>query len=234
MTDRHRADVVLVHGGFLGPWIWEDVVEILRNAGVRAYAVALPSVGTDTASLGSFEDDVQAVHETVDRCDGDVVLCGHSYAGAVITEAAGKAGHISQLLYLAAVVPDAGESLVNLSVDGSAEEPVTIAADGSMTMAADTAVTKLFQDCARVRAWQAARQLRPMNARVGHHPVSTAAWRQLPCTFVRGLYDRMDEMVAPDFWLTASVLELPTGHCPQWSRPDLVANILLDLAATAR
>ncbi|WP_163507237.1 alpha/beta fold hydrolase [Fodinicola acaciae] len=218
----HRADVVLVHGGFLGPWIWEDVAGILRNAGVRAHLVDLPSVG----QLKGFEDDVRAVREAVEQA-GAPVVCGHSYAGAVITEAVREAKH---LVYLTAVVPDVGESLVNLSDDGAAEEPVTVNADGSMTLDPAGAVAMLFHDCARVRAWDAVHRLRPANAATGHHAVTRAAWRELPCTYVRGLYDRLDEVVAPDFWLTADVREIPTGHCPQWSRPDLVANVLLDLA----
>lgn len=217
---RTPADVVLVHGTFLGPWIWEDVVGILHNAGVRAHAVDLPTVG----ARREFADDVAAVRAAVAECERDVVLVGHSYGGCVITEAAERAKH---LVYLTGVVPDLGESMVDLSSGDSAEDQ---AIGEATTIPADVATALLFHDCARVRAAQAVRQLRPANPKARHHAVTRAAWRELPCTYVRGLQDRMDELVAPDFWLTANVTELPTGHCPQWSRPDLVANVLLDLA----
>lgn len=60
-------------------------------------------------------------------------------------------------------------------------------------------------------------------------PVREAAWRQLPSVYVRGSEDRMPEAVAPGFLeQAAQVIELPTGHCPNWSRPDLVAQLLAE------
>jgi pimeloyl-ACP methyl ester carboxylesterase len=62
-------------------------------------------------------------------------------------------------------------------------------------------------------------------------PVTEAAWRQLPSVYVRGSEDRMPEAVASDFLeQTMQVFELPTGHCPNWSRPDLVAQLLAERA----
>lgn len=66
-----------------------------------------------------------------------------------------------------------------------------------------------------------------MNLSGGDQPVREAAWTQLPCIYVRGSEDRMPEAVAPGFLeQTTEVFELPTGHCPNWSRPDLVASLL--------
>jgi hypothetical protein len=62
-------------------------------------------------------------------------------------------------------------------------------------------------------------------------PLREAAWTQLPSIYVRGSEDRMPEAVAPGFLeRTTEVVELPTGHCPNWSRPDLVARLLADRA----
>jgi pimeloyl-ACP methyl ester carboxylesterase len=73
--------VVLVHGAWHGAWCWEKVTPQLDEAGVAWMAVDLP--------FTSFEDDVAATRAAIDSAGGPVVLCGHSYGGAVITEAGG-------------------------------------------------------------------------------------------------------------------------------------------------
>ena len=70
-----------------------------------------------------------------------------------------------------------------------------------------------------------------MNPIVRSQPLTKAAWRDLPSTFVRGSQDRMSEIVTPAFFdRDPEVIALPTGHCPNWSRPDLVAELLLSRA----
>ena len=116
MTDSADGDltVVLVHGGFLGPWIWADVVRELSRDGLRPVCVDLPSCRGTGTKLAGLADDVQAVRAALDGC-ARAVVCGHSYAGLVVTEAA--AGHpaVRHLIYLAAAIPDAGDSLTSLA-----------------------------------------------------------------------------------------------------------------------
>ncbi|MEV0051984.1 hypothetical protein AB0H34_15940 [Saccharopolyspora shandongensis] len=72
--------------------------------------------------------------------------------------------------------------------------------------------------------------LRPSNPVVSGQGVRAAAWREVPTTFVRGVADRMPELVSGSVgWEAVEVVELPTGHCPNWSRPDLVAALLAGL-----
>jgi pimeloyl-ACP methyl ester carboxylesterase len=108
--------VVLVPGGFLGPWVWQEVEAQVQAAGVRTIAVALASVAeTDDASVGGFADDVSAVCAALEEAEPPVVLCGHSYGGAVITQAvAGPHPSVARLVYLAGAAPDAGQSLADL------------------------------------------------------------------------------------------------------------------------
>jgi alpha-beta hydrolase superfamily lysophospholipase len=84
-----RATVVLVHGGFLGAWIWEDVAAALREHGIGTVTLDLPSVATDLGGeVGDFYADARAVRQLLDDAQPPVVVCGHSAGGAVITEAA--------------------------------------------------------------------------------------------------------------------------------------------------
>jgi pimeloyl-ACP methyl ester carboxylesterase len=239
MRDMALGDprIVLVPGGFTGAWMWADVVALLEREGIEALAVELPTIGEDGAG-SDFYADVRAVREVLDRLEPPVVLCGHSYGGAVITQAAsGPHPAVRELVYLTAAVPGAGDSMVSLmsaaaarDADGE-QEGVTARDDGLAFLDREAARRALFNDCEPERAEEGLRRLRPMNLAGADQPVSEAAWTQLPCVYVRGSEDRMPEALAPGFLeRTAAVVELPTGHCPNWSRPDLVAELLADRA----
>jgi pimeloyl-ACP methyl ester carboxylesterase len=104
---------VLVHGGFCGGWVWDDVVDRLAKAGCGARVVdQLPSGGTDPALLGGLRDDTDHVRAMLETIDEPVVLVGHSYGGMVITELADhpKVGHS---VYLTAVWPQRGQALLD-------------------------------------------------------------------------------------------------------------------------
>ena len=228
--------VVLVHGGFLGPWIWTETIEELERQGLRALSVDLPSMRGPDADL---HDDARAVQDLLDGLD-EVVLCGHSYAGMVISQAAaGPHRAVRQLVYLTAAIPDSGDSLATLakrrgdkvgddSGDGEEVEPL---ADGRIALRRDSALASLFHDCSPERAAEAVSLLRPENPVVGTQPVQGTAWRSLPFTYVRGADDRLPELVCDAIAEHPhEVVTLPTGHCPQWSRPDLVAALLARIA----
>jgi pimeloyl-ACP methyl ester carboxylesterase len=231
------ARIVLVPGGFTGAWMWSDVVGSLERDGIVAVAVELPTIGEDSAGADLYAD-AASVRKLLDSLAPPVVLCGHSYGGAVITEAAsGPHPAVRELVYLTAAVPDAGDSMVSLMSGAAAQEPgaeaeaVTVRDDGVAILDRQAARRALFNDCAPDRAEQGLRKLRPTSLAGADQPVREAAWRQLPSVYVRGSEDRMPETVAPRFLeLAAQIIELPTGHCPNWSRPELVARLLAERA----
>ncbi len=230
--------VVLVPGGFIGVWMWSEVVGLLERDGIAAVAVPLTSVGEDGAVLGDLYDDVEALRRSLDQVEPPVLLCGHSYGGTVITEAAaGPHPAVRHLVYLAAAAPDVGESLVSVATaagalgEANSEDPpaeaVTLRSDGTALLKPESARGGLFNDCADDRADQALDQLLPMNVEVNAQPVRAAAWRELPATYVRCSRDQLPELLSPAFSeRVTDVVELPTGHCPHWSQPDLVAELL--------
>ena len=112
------VSVVLVHGGFLGPWSWSDVVGLLERHRIAVYVPELPSMGSDPGAtpLGDFYADAAAVREVLDGLRAPVLVCGHSYGGAVITEAAGGPHPaVAHLVYLTAAVPDINQSMASLA-----------------------------------------------------------------------------------------------------------------------
>lgn len=231
--------VVLVPGGFTGAWMWADVVELLEREHLAAVALELPTIGAGSADA-DFYADARVVREALDQLSPPVLLCGHSYGGAVITEAAaGPHPAVRHLVYLTAAVPDAGDSLASLmqpppddaDETAAASEGVRFRDDGMAELDREQARRALFNDCAPERADAGLDRLQPGSLAAGTQPLNGAAWRQLPATYVRGTEDVMPEAIKPDFFDHGpEVIELPVGHCGNWSRPNLVAELLVKRA----
>src|SRR5256712_9814916 len=98
-----KPTIVLVHGAFADGSSWSKVIPILQRDGYTVIAVQNP--------LTSFAADVETTKRVVDAQTGPVVLVGHSYGGAVITEAAAGGAHVKALVYVAAVAPAVGEPI---------------------------------------------------------------------------------------------------------------------------
>src|SRR5260370_17112337 len=101
-------NVVLVHGGFVDGSGWEGVYKILKRDGYNVSIVQNPTI--------SLEDDVAVTKRILAAQDGPTILVGHSYGGAVITEA-GNHPKVSPLVYIAAFAPDKGESVGSLIIN---------------------------------------------------------------------------------------------------------------------
>jgi pimeloyl-ACP methyl ester carboxylesterase len=122
------STIVLVHGGFVDGSGWEGVYQLLKKDGYRVAVVQHPT--------RSLTDDVAATTRLVHAQDGPVLLVGHSYGGAVITEA-GHDPQVAGLVYIAAFAPDAGESGATLIKDpppGAAVPPILPPQDGYLSL----------------------------------------------------------------------------------------------------
>ncbi|MET0637749.1 MAG: alpha/beta hydrolase [Chitinophagaceae bacterium] len=102
-------NIVIVHGAFADGSGWEEVYNILTKKGYRVTIVQNP--------LSSLEDDVRVTNYAIDRQDGPVLLVGHSYAGVVITQAGGN-DKVKRLVYIAAYIPEVGESGLDVGKSG--------------------------------------------------------------------------------------------------------------------
>jgi len=104
--NNDEPTIVLVHGAWAGPSSWDSVVRRLRDDGFRTV--------TPTLGLTSLPGDVATVDAVLNQTPGKKILVGHSYGGAVISGASAGRSDVSALIYLAAFVPDAGDSLLSL------------------------------------------------------------------------------------------------------------------------
>ena len=225
--------VVLVPGAFAGAWMWQDVAARLTEAGVRTQVLELPTYG-EHAQEKTFADDVACVAQALDGAQS-VVLVAHSYGGAVITAAAaGPHPAVSELVYVAAAAPGDGDSMAAVSAaaaqaagQGEGAPGPVARGDGLLVFPPDIARQALFNDCSEERVQAGLQRLAPQSFAGSDQAIETAAWTQLPSVYVRGAQDMVPRALAPGFLQRcAEVIDLPTGHCPQWSRPELVSDLI--------
>jgi pimeloyl-ACP methyl ester carboxylesterase len=222
--DGRRPTVVLVHGAWHGPWCWDDLRPRLERLGWPTTAPQLASASkTGTEPGPGLYDDAQVLAQHVEAIDGPVMLVGHSYGGAPVTEFAGRGtGQVTHLVYLAAYQPDAGESLYSLH-----GAPVPDDVSGVVPVP-DNPVGTFYNDVSPDVAAAAVRQLVPQTVRSWTETVRTAGWRAIPATY---LLCEKDQALPPalqeDFARRAgSVHRLASGHSPFLSMPGELADLL--------
>ena len=186
-TESQVRNVALVHGAWADGSGWQRAHDILRARGYNVSVVQNP--------LTSLADDVAAVDRILARQDGPTLLVGHSYGGVVITEA-GAAANVVGLVYIAAFVPDVGESVASL-IDGGAPPPLQPSADGFLFFNPVLFPQVFAHDLPTAQgAFLAAAQLPPAGSAFGT-PVSHAAT-------TGGTVSSFSFMPASRYWIALS------------------------------
>lgn len=220
--------VVLVHGAFADGSGWRGVYDDLTSRGYRVAIVQNP--------LTSFEDDVDATLRILARQDGRSILVGHSYGGAVITQA-GVDPSVAGLVYVSALAPDVGESTGDqfAEIPAPAEFVIEAGSDGfgfvnmelfKAGFAGDTDDA----DAAFLRDSQV-----PINMAVFGTRLTQAAWRTKPSWAVVATLDRAIDprlLRAQAKRIGAEITEVEASHVPFLTRPRVVADVI-DAAARA-
>jgi pimeloyl-ACP methyl ester carboxylesterase len=178
-------NVVLVHGGFVDGSGWRGVYEALTADGFNVSIVQ-----NQTLSLDS---DVETTHNVLDQQDGRAILVGHSYGGAVITEA-GTHENVAGLVYVAAFAPDAGESVNTLIAgfpsDGPAP-PILAPVDGFLFLDRDKFASSFAADLPATDAAFMADSQVPWGVEALNGEVTEPAWRSKPSWYLVASDDRM-------------------------------------------
>jgi pimeloyl-ACP methyl ester carboxylesterase len=221
--------VVLVHGGFVDGSGWEGVYNALKKDGYRVSVVQHPTL--------SLEDDAAATKRVIDAQSEPVVLVGHSYGGAVITEA-GNDPNVAALVYIAAFVPDKGES-VNTLIGGFPKDgpqpPILPPQDGFLLLDREKFPDSFAGDVdAELAEFMADSQL-PWGVGALEGTISEAAWGNKPSWYLLTTEDRMIPPPAQREMsgrAGATVEEAAASHSVYVSQPAAVAA-LIDKAAAA-
>jgi pimeloyl-ACP methyl ester carboxylesterase len=237
------ATAVLVHGAWHGAWCFDPVIPLLAARGVAAIAVDLPGHGNDPGPFTDLHGDAARVTAVLDGIEGDTVLLGHSYGGAVVTEA-GVHPSVRHIVYLCALALDAGETCNRAAVDqtkglsyegrpklGAAIKPL---GDGTALIEPELAGQCLYNGVDEHTVSWALAHLCPQPLENLSQEPKAVAWREKPCTYVvcsddMAIHPGLQRILAKR--CTHSV-EWQTSHSPFASHPELVANLVAGLANT--
>ncbi|MGW4779055.1 alpha/beta hydrolase [Streptomyces filamentosus] len=222
-----KPTIVLVHGFWGGAAHWANVVvELHRRGHDRIRAVENP--------LTSLADDAERTRKMIGQADGPVVLVGHSYGGAVITEA-GDLPNVKALVHVAAFAPDAGESPGRLSEEmpPAAFENIAPDSDGYLWIRPEKFRESFAQDLGADEALvMAVTQKAPLGSTFGD-AVTAPAWRAKPSWYQVSTEDRMihpdNERRMAARMNPRKTIELDASHASLASRPREVCD-LIDLA----
>jgi len=226
--------LIFVHGALVrdGAWWWQKTADLLRErTGVESRSVALPSCGETSPGevAGGLVADAAALRRALDEVD-EAVVVGHSYGGTVVAEA-GRHPAVAHLLYISSYLPDVGEA--QAAIMSGERDPVSIAdnGDGTLSVSGYTEATfaaRFLQDADDTSQRQAWQRVTPQSAAAFTTPTSAAGWEGIDSTYLVCGQDRSTSVGLQRLHAgraTRSV-ELPTGHHPFISRPDLVVDQL--------
>jgi pimeloyl-ACP methyl ester carboxylesterase len=215
--------IVLVHGGFVDGSGWEDVYKLLKKDGYSVSVVQNPTL--------TLRDDVAVTRRAIDAQGKPVVLVGHSYGGAVITEA-GNNPNVAALVYIAAFAPDRGESVASLIKDpapGAPVPPILPPKDGFLFLDADKFAASFAADVPKDKAEFMARSQVPWGLEALNGAVTEPAWRKKPSWYLVATDDKMIPPPAQRLMskrAESTVVEVKASHSVYVSKPDAVAALI--------
>jgi pimeloyl-ACP methyl ester carboxylesterase len=219
--------VLLVHGAWADGSSWSKVIPLLEARGLHVVAVQIP--------LTSLADDVAATQRAIALENGPLLLVGHSYAGAVITEA-GNDPKVAGLVYVAAVAPDKGESAFGLiaSVPTPIESELRPDASGFLKLTSTGIAEDFAQDLSREeKAVLDATQI-PISIGAMKAPVTSPAWKSKPSWYIVAEHDRA---ISPQLEaaqaqrIGAITTRVDSCHVVMLSKPSKVADVIFDAAS---
>ena len=229
--------VVFVHGACVqdGTWWWHRTAALLAQRGVVSTAPALPSCGETGTPAGpagaGLAEDVVAVRQVLTASDDPTVVVAHSYGGIVTAEAAAGLATVRHVLLVSSYLPEPGESLSTFGGEAPAPfldvDPVA----GTFTVRTDSLVETFLQDCDAEVQQRAGDRLALQGLQVLSAPVRSAAWHDLPTTYLVCAQDRgtPPERQREFARRAGTVVEMDAGHHPFLSRPQAVGDLVLGL-----
>jgi pimeloyl-ACP methyl ester carboxylesterase len=232
--------ILLVHGAWHGAWCWAALQAELDHRGIPSLAIDLPGHGASRAPFSDLHGDAAFVRSVVDAIAGPVVVVGHSYGGAVITQAAAGAANVRHLVYLAAFVLDEGEALLplvqSLPPHDVALLKAMVVGEREITIKPDLATDAFFARCDPAVAAANTARLCPQPLATFLQPVTVAAWKTIPSTYVRCTEDEAVPLDHQDHMATrcGAIETIDTDHSPFASRTADTAAIIEAVVRSGR
>jgi pimeloyl-ACP methyl ester carboxylesterase len=224
-----KLTVVMVHGAWAECASWNPVIPLLEKSGLAATCAPLP--------LTSFSDDVRALDRALARIEGDIVLVGHAYAGAVI--GATKNERVNLLIYVAALAPDEGETVADVFTRETPhpQAPKLVPdADGFLWMPKDGFENAFAQDANTDMKTLLTATQRPINVKCIQEEAPRPLWKDRPSWFLVAEQDRMIPAKTQHFEagrMKATVRSHAVDHSPMLTSPQAVADVIGEAVRTS-
>ena len=223
------TNVVLVHGGFVDGSGWQQVYDLLTADGFHVAVVQNPTV--------SLADDVAVTRRAIEALNGPVVLVGHSYGGAVISEA-GTHEQVAALVYIAAFAPDAGESVSTLIANpppGAPLPPTLPPVDGFLVLDPERFHAAFAADLPQTQARFMADAQVPWGVDALDGTITRSAWREKPSWYLVATDDHMIPPPAQRAMADragATVSEVAASHSLYLSQAQATVDVIKQASQT--
>jgi pimeloyl-ACP methyl ester carboxylesterase len=224
LTHTAPVNVVLIHGAFADGSSWNKVIPLLEYAGYQVTAVQNP--------LTSFVDDIATSKRVIDAQSGPVVVVGHSYGGAVLTNAARGNTRVKALVFIAAFAPDAGE-VISAGAENFAPPPLGSAlvsdAAGFLSIERAKFHDTFAADLPTTEARIMAATQKPIFGAIFAATTQDPAWKSIPSWY---LVATEDHAINPDFErflakrICATTTEVKSSHALPVAQPDAVFRVI--------
>ncbi|GAA4331547.1 alpha/beta hydrolase [Mucilaginibacter gynuensis] len=232
LKKEEKPTIILVHGAFADGSSWNKVIPILQKKGYQVIAVQNP--------LTSLADDVAAVERAIAEVKGKVVLAGHSWGGAVITQA-GNNDKVKALVYVAAYAPSEGQSIDSISREAYAERKIPnvpgftdpVITDGYIRLKEETIIKYFAQDLPLQEAKNIAAVQGRFHVSTLTAKITVPAWKTRPSFFI--VADN-DQIISPQIEaemakkINATTYHIPASHVVMLSKPAEVAEVIFKAA----
>lgn len=235
--------MVLVHGAWADASSWNGVIERLQGEGTTVYAVPNPLRGPSS--------DAAYVARILKTISGPIILVGHSYGGAVVTNAGTGNPNVKALVYMNAFVPDQGESLLHLATtsppsgqDGSCLagdlatlfNTVPLSGDLDLYIKPDLFPSCFANDLPEKQAAVLAVSQRPVTQNIIEEPSGAPAWKTIPSFYLVGTLDKVIPPYAQVFMAqraNAQISYVKASHLSMISNPDAAADLIIQVVELA-
>lgn len=229
------ATILLVHGAWCGDWAYWKLGPCLDDRGLRWVGADLPTCRATDTSVGPLND-VAYVRGLVDDIDGPVVAVGKSYGGTVISGASAGAANVEHLVYVAAMMPAAGELFQQTTAAARTPEFARGARrldDGRVEIDPEVGAACAFSQATEEDRDMWRRNGSPMSfGRDANVALERVGWTDIASTYIVCTEDKAIQVSAERAWAKRAThaIERPWDHSPGVSHPDEVAELLLAIA----
>ncbi len=219
-------NVLLVHGAYVDASSWNKVIPLLQQRGYTVLAVQIP--------MSSLQDDIVVTRQALASLSGPTILVGHSYGGAVITNAGTDAHNLLGLVYTTAFAPEAGESIRDInarfSVPPGTSHIVPSYRKGYIWVDPAAFPNNFMQDVDKDEARVLAVVQKPAVPAVFSAPSGAPAWKQVPSWCLISAHDRMINPDVECFMarrIGARAYEVASSHASPVSHPQDVVKLIV-------